>query len=274
MLIIEINQEVVMLKKYIFILPLYTLITSVNTQAMEPSAQDSPIKEVTHHSMWQGVEKIITSAKTLNEALKRLHKLPLPQSNADFMKVLIETLYTKFPYTSEPQTPPPGAPPTFQPGPLITYHTREQIAQALNAKAWLDEQQKRAQQDRKLMAAAYEGNLNTIKELLSQSADINGHFSSLIPPLYAAMHQHHLDIVKYLLDQRADVNQRYSQYTPLTFAIHHFPEAVSLLLAKGADITLTDPSGKTALALAQEKGNTEVVKLLRNAAVKAPVISQ
>ena len=40
-------------------------------------------------------------------------------------------------------------------------------------------------------------------------------------------------------------------------------ESVELLLALGADVRVTDPEGRTPLALAVEKGRTEVVGLLR-----------
>ena len=72
-----------------------------------------------------------------------------------------------------------------------------------------------------------------------------------------------------LLDHGVDVNAAdHRGYTPLLLAAQYdgdSTELVRLLLARGADLR-TAAEGETALSLASKRGETEVTKLLREAA--------
>jgi len=83
-----------------------------------------------------------------------------------------------------------------------------------------------------------------------------------------------LDVVETLLKKGADVNEapdrgRAEGYTCLMMAARNDrPELVSFLITKGADVNARAKDGKTALALAQEEGHSEGVKLLKAAGAK------
>jgi len=52
--------------------------------------------------------------------------------------------------------------------------------------------------------------------------------------------------------------------TPLHSAVERGQaDIVELLVAKGADVTAKDRQGRTALTIAERKGHTEIVELLR-----------
>jgi ankyrin repeat protein len=77
------------------------------------------------------------------------------------------------------------------------------------------------------------------------------------------------EVVDLLIKAGADINHQTEQlgYTPLMYAIqlnslYKAQDLVRRLLAAGADTTLTDKEGKTALDLAQEKKYRDIVSLL------------
>jgi ankyrin repeat protein len=77
-------------------------------------------------------------------------------------------------------------------------------------------------------------------------------------PLFIAVVHAHLDVARWLLENGADVNQptKYGD-TPLTMILQpplpgHWFEAVELLMSQGADPTIANDDGDTALALAQK----------------------
>jgi ankyrin repeat protein len=71
-------------------------------------------------------------------------------------------------------------------------------------------------------------------------------------------------LVRLLIDNGAHINaQNNLGTTPLIFAtMYNKRTSVILLLEKGADKTITDNEGKTALDYASEKGFDEIVGLL------------
>ena len=69
----------------------------------------------------------------------------------------------------------------------------------------------------------------------------------------------------------ADISARAGSrgWTPLHAAVQKGrKKAVELIIAKGTDITATDNKGQTPLQLAKEKGDTEIVGLLRKHGAK------
>lgn len=83
-----------------------------------------------------------------------------------------------------------------------------------------------------------------------------------------------LKVLRTLLAKGVDVDEAASSgpaagYTPLmTAARNNKPDLVRFLLDNGADANARAADGKTALALAGQAGNSEVIKLLRAAGAK------
>ncbi|HEY5604157.1 MAG TPA: ankyrin repeat domain-containing protein [Gammaproteobacteria bacterium] len=77
----------------------------------------------------------------------------------------------------------------------------------------------------------------------------------------------HEKIAAALLDKGVSVNALgIKDRTPLMAATaFNKPQLVKLLLGKGADTTITDTEGFTALQIAENKGNLEIISLLRAA---------
>jgi ankyrin repeat protein len=104
--------------------------------------------------------------------------------------------------------------------------------------------------------------------LVAAGADVNARTKRGEAALANAANRGNLDSVKLLLEKGANVNSAdYRGYTPLMHAAYCdnvSPELIRLLLASGADINATG-EGETALTLAGKRGETEVLKLLRQA---------
>jgi ankyrin repeat protein len=85
-----------------------------------------------------------------------------------------------------------------------------------------------------------------------------------VQAIHAAVASDQPDVVAWLLDAGADVNARQQQdYTPLMGAAANARmELLDLLLARGADPSLTTADGKTAAALAREHGHEPIAARL------------
>ena len=125
-----------------------------------------------------------------------------------------------------------------------------------------------------LNGAASSGNARIVELLLNRGADPNARYEPAnetgdfeTPALVAAL-QGHVDCLKRLLDRGADVNAQggFFDRTPLICAATTGnEETVQLLLAKGANVNAQDWQGNTPLTWARRRGETAIVKLLRQA---------
>lgn len=156
-----------------------------------------------------------------------------------------------------------------------------------------------------LMAAALDGNLETMRLLIEKGADVNAATEAGVTALMDAARSRSLAAVKLLIDRGADVNARTKRnntaiaaaasfgnpgivklllekgaridvldernYSPLMYAAYSeaMPvEIVRMLIAKGADPSV-EGEGETALSLAKKRGETEVVRLIDGAMKEA-----
>jgi hypothetical protein len=99
--------------------------------------------------------------------------------------------------------------------------------------------------------AAKEGNLDEVKRLIEEGANIEVRDSSRATPLYNALDQGNKDVVEFLILKGANVNVNCTEgYTPLHRATRLFggdKELVNLLIANGANVNAVDDFGYTPL---------------------------
>lgn len=89
-----------------------------------------------------------------------------------------------------------------------------------------------------LMSAASNGDINAVKRLLNEGADVNAKDSDNWTALTKAARDGHTEIVKFLIEKGADVHAKaYKGYSALMVAaLDGNTEIVKLLIEKGADI--------------------------------------
>jgi ankyrin repeat protein len=123
-----------------------------------------------------------------------------------------------------------------------------------------------------LMYAAHAGNLEVIKLLLANGADVNARNSVNGSALMLAAQMGDTRAVKLLLEKGASAIVRNDfGYTALMYAASsesNDPELIRALLAKGAEINGKAKDSETALKLAGRKGRTDIVRLLEKAGAK------
>jgi len=115
-----------------------------------------------------------------------------------------------------------------------------------------------------LMLAAAAGALEQVRSLVDQGAKIN--LSGWNPLIYAAW-RGQTEVVRYLLTKGADIDAvSPNGISALMMAARggHF-ETVKLLLWEVANPNIKSETGATAMAWALQAGNTEIVKLLKQA---------
>jgi ankyrin repeat protein/beta-lactamase regulating signal transducer with metallopeptidase domain len=121
-----------------------------------------------------------------------------------------------------------------------------------------------------LLGIINSGDIEQVKLLISQGADINVKNSNGLTPLYLASQEGRKDVVELLIDNGADINAKNNNgITPLHRAAREgHKDVVELLISRGADINVKNTRGQTPLDLAQQRGHTEIVELLKNHGAK------
>lgn len=112
-----------------------------------------------------------------------------------------------------------------------------------------------------------QGDLESVKLLISQGADVNAEDRSWgDTPLIVAIQKSHEAIVKFLIEQGANVNfkKKKNGETPLIIACEKgSPDIVNLLITSGVDVNVEGGLwGDTPLIIAIQKGHETVAKLL------------
>ena len=129
---------------------------------------------------------------------------------------------------------------------------------------------------RQFMRAIEQSDIQTVKNLVKKR-ELNTKKGELRAkkywdetPLMYAVEKSNLEIVKILLDNGADVNAKDDYVnTALILAVYgENIEKIQLLLSAGADVNIKNRNGETILMTAIEKNNTEIVELLKSAGAK------
>ena len=112
-----------------------------------------------------------------------------------------------------------------------------------------------------LIAAAGRGDIETVKKLMEEGADIHASNASGVTPLIAAAYQNHVDVAELLIDAGADVNVQDStqQSAYLISTSDGFLELLQLTLANGADVRSLDSYNGTGLIRAADRGHVEII---------------
>jgi len=121
-----------------------------------------------------------------------------------------------------------------------------------------------------LAIACQDGRTNVVKYLLDHGVDVNGHCKGCITdrtPLIAASMENNWEILRLLVSHGADVNARGELgWTALIWAARADDvESVKFLLSKGADPNVKALDGKSIIELTGESPNSVIVKILEEA---------
>jgi ankyrin repeat protein len=134
-----------------------------------------------------------------------------------------------------------------------------------------------ASMDQELIAAAENGNVARIAELLKRGANVNAQDERGRTPAMAATYARQTKAVQALLQAGADVNRRDQMLNnPFLYAgAEGMLEILKLAHAAGADPRITNRFGGTALIPAAERGHVEAVSwLLANTKVEVNHINR
>ncbi|MES2976378.1 MAG: ankyrin repeat domain-containing protein [Pseudomonadota bacterium] len=112
-----------------------------------------------------------------------------------------------------------------------------------------------------LMMAALRGHIEIARKLIARDADVN---KTGWTPLHYASTNGHLEVMQLLLDNHAYIDaESPNKTTPLMMAASYgTPAAVKLLLEAGADASLRNMQGLSAIDFAQRSGRAEVADMI------------
>lgn len=113
-----------------------------------------------------------------------------------------------------------------------------------------------------LWNAAFEGDFDLVKKILSTNVDPNSGDDTGLTPLHMAIQQKHVNVIHLLLDSGADINQPDKNGNiPLWTAIHNWRQeldVILLLLEHGADPTIKNHHGNAVMAVLENSNSLEV----------------
>ncbi|EPQ5229942.1 ankyrin repeat domain-containing protein [Providencia huaxiensis] len=120
-----------------------------------------------------------------------------------------------------------------------------------------------------LVSLAEQGNLQAVKSLVEQGANIEQRDLRQRTALMAATHENRVDVARYLIERGADVNAKDNmQDSPYLYSgARGLQDILLLTLKNGADLKSTNRYGGTALIPAAERGHVTTVKTLIEAGV-------
>jgi uncharacterized protein len=112
-----------------------------------------------------------------------------------------------------------------------------------------------------LMMAVFKGQTELAIQMIEKGADVN---QPGWTPLHYAATAGHVQLIKILLDKHAYIDaESPNKTTPLMMAAHYgTPGAVKLLLEEGADVSLQNDLGLTAIDFAQQAKKQDSVDVI------------
>ena len=117
-----------------------------------------------------------------------------------------------------------------------------------------------------LHTAAISGNITATTLLVSHKASCNIADKWLFTPLYYAQHSRRFEVALALIEAGADTRSLSTQVIQtLFFAAVEFnrADALAILIDKGADVWTKGVAGQTALKMAQDRGQVEIMRVLK-----------
>lgn len=115
-----------------------------------------------------------------------------------------------------------------------------------------------------LISAASDGNLEDVKRLLTQGANVQFANERGVTALIAAAYRNHIAVAQALIAAGADVNVQddTKQSAYLITTADGFAELLRITLAAGADVHRTDSYNGTGLIRAADRGHVEIIREL------------
>ncbi|MFP3032042.1 MAG: ankyrin repeat domain-containing protein, partial [Wolbachia sp.] len=127
-------------------------------------------------------------------------------------------------------------------------------------------EQRQSDLDEELLTAVQDGDLDKVKSLVSQNANVNTTDMYSWTPLHWAAFKDRLEIAKFLIEKNADIDAEdkgpYGKKPIHVAAENNSKDIIELFLSKGVGINDTDKQGYTPLHYAAWRGRLEVAKFL------------
>ena len=123
--------------------------------------------------------------------------------------------------------------------------------------------------DLALIFAAQSGNVEIIKLLVADGADVNAsYFENYLPPIYQTIIQNKLPAFQYLIESQ-DIDLQLvalqDSLPVLMAAFHGRIDMVKAFISKGVDLNASNSEGLTIRACAEKRGHGEVVRYIDDA---------
>ena len=120
-------------------------------------------------------------------------------------------------------------------------------------------------------AAKYNVNIDVLKYLIAQGADVNRQTDAHSTPLhYAAVRNSNIAVSEYLIEKGADINiKNVYGVTPLHLAARFSTDVTKCLIDNGADVNAKDNAGRTPIDFSRAMNRDDCEAVLREAGGKS-----